>query len=280
MGYFRQSRVNLQMLRVASIYLIAILIVFPFIGKISIEGLFELRDRKHWEEAMECIFLPQGGLSFIQYMISAATFGNAAELFRLCDVLSFLFRMITSPTRAEVASWLKNEKINLWFGDSYSYDLLNLFISVALCTTAPLIAPFGFSYFLFKHLVSTYTLRKAWTGTRIDLHFHRSTTSFVVGSTLLGQFCNMLLICIRAPFGNHVAFTAFFSTILSLVIFSIQVGCRWRWPVPIFPNDLSKFQLTEERINNSYFPPYARFLFPGAPVVSFVQRKSPSDDIK
>lgn len=269
LGYYRQSIINREMLKAASLYLITILLIFPFFGQLSISLVLQLivvagpERQQKFVEAMECVFLPEGGLSFVHYLMSAATLGNAIELLRPLDIVTYLYRLSSSGTNAEVLSWLKKEKISLWFGDYYSYDILHLYISVALCTAAPLAAPFGLFYFIIKHFVSTYTLKQAWTGTKMDIDFHRCTTSFVVGAALAAQLCNTLLICLRSPHGNQVAYAAAFISIFSCMFFAVEVSSKWRWPVPVWPQDLFKVRGAKETSFNSsaYCPAYARFLF-------------------
>ncbi len=264
-GYYRQSIMNREMLRATSTYLITILLILPFLGLLSVNLAVQVflhpTPRERLTESMGCIFNSQGALTFVHYLLSAATYGNSIELLRPCDFLHFLYRACFSHSDAEVASWVKREKLLVWFGDYYSYDMLNLYISVSLCTAAPLVAPFGLFYFVARHFVSTYTLKQAWIGTKTDLGFHRSITSFVVGSALMAQLFNMFLICLRVPGGSQAAFAAAFSAILSCSIYAMEVSSYWRWPIPVWPRDVDKLKPRVTSSQAVYFPPYAEYLF-------------------
>ncbi len=270
-GFSRQSTVNHVMLRVSTFYLTMILLFFPVLGKVSFIAImstgFTFESYDDWKESMRCMFVPQGGLNYVRFVISAATLGNAMELLRIPDFLRLTFRVLTAGSWMEVTSWLENEDILYWYGHYYAYDLLVLFITISFCVTTPTISLFGFCNFLGKHVVSTYIL-KMWAPTRVNIEFYRSTVSFTVGTSLAAQIFTSIIVCLRIPGGNIVAFTAGFGTVVSGLLFLCEHDSKWRWPFPVFPQELKQVddvadKETDTPSPTNYFPPYARFLFKG-----------------
>ncbi len=259
-GYLRQSKTNLQIMRLTSIYLILMVLIFPTIsfavGKVLLMKEYDIK------EVLNCVFNARGTLTFVKLLISTSLLGNAAELLRVQDLFFLLYRLFKADSWAEIAAWLKFEKTLLWFGDYYSYDILNLTIAVSMSTISPIILPIGLLYFTIKHLVCSFTLRTSFVPTKIDVCFHKASVSFVVASAVLSQIFTAVCINLKVRNknlkegnveGREVCFASAFLSICSILLFALEVDSGWRWPIPVFPARPKKFKKDYSECDNHYY---------------------------
>ena len=264
LGYHVESQTNFWMLCYATTYLILIVLILPTLNvneawryiRDLVLSKGELSSAKY---SLECFFHPRGVLIFIQYLLSAAVVGSAFEMIRFTDMILFLWTCVTSTTWAELIAYFRSsERISVWFGDYYSFDLLNLAITMGLSTTCPIIVPFGLLYFIMKHIVSSYTLRNAYAPTQIGVNFHRALVSYVVGTAVLCQVYTAAFVHIYASEkGSYAASTAGVIAALSVTLWIVEVDSAWRWPVPVFPWDFEKVAVQKQKVGGCFIPSYA-----------------------
>ena len=262
-----ESKNNVWLLLGGTTYLIFIIIILP---TFSVESVFlVLRNfiigndetsayaKNGFRESLNCLYKANGSLIFMKYLISAAMAGTAVELLRWFDLLYLLFLMITSTTWAEVKIQINQyAKTYVWFGEYYSFDLLNLTMTIALSTTTPLILPIGWAYFMMKHMAASYTLRNAYRSTKISVDFHKSVVSYVVGSTVLCQVYTAFFVNLNTDRGSYVASTSGFLTILYGALWLVQVDSSWRWPFPVFPFKYQKVAVKDKVTRKMVYKPW------------------------
>ncbi len=263
-GYPRQSKTNQQIMRLTSVFLIFMVLVLPSVAfAIGDVFLSTLPLGVDFKDALNCVFNARGTLTFIKLLVSTALLGNAAELLRVQDLFFLLQRLFYANSWAEVAAWMKFEKTLLWFGDYFSYDILNLTITVSLGTISPIILPVGLACFIIKHIVSSFTLRTSFIPTKIDINFHRSSVTFVIGATVLSQLFTALCINLKVNNknlqegqvqGKEVCIVSAFLSILSTTFFILEMDSGWSWPIPVFPFEEKKFKSSPSERDNHYFP--------------------------
>ncbi|KAG2467116.1 CSCL2 protein, partial [Polypterus senegalus] len=114
-----------------------------------------LFDKKFLAEAkirFECVFLPDNGAFFVNYVIASAFIGNAMDLLRIPGLLMYMIRLCLARSAAE-----RNVKR---FGAAYAWMMCVFTVVMTYSITCPIIVPFGFlasttSMFTFIVLIVT-----------------------------------------------------------------------------------------------------------------------------
>jgi hypothetical protein len=89
------------------VFLSMMILILPSLGLTSIEGflrwVFESEEgvthnnRIRWM----CVFLPDNGAFFVNYIITSAFIGAAIDLLRLADLVFYIYIIITAKSTAE-----------------------------------------------------------------------------------------------------------------------------------------------------------------------------------
>ena len=152
------------------------------------------RNTFHWD----CIFVPDAGASFVNYVITAALIGCGFELMRFFHLFIYIFRICFSRSVAE-ASYIKNVLVisEFQFGEQYAKLLMILCMIVVYSMLCPLITPFGVLYFIIKHYTDRQNLIYGYKPSKISKKLHSTAIHYVVLCSLLLQFIMMVFFLIR-----------------------------------------------------------------------------------
>ena len=212
-----------------------------------------------------CIFLPRGGLFYFVYMITSGLTGTLLELLRAGEVVWFLFVLAKSKSRPELRANSHqgiSQSSELWFGEMYSWLLLHLYIGTALSISFPILSIVSLVYLVIKHAVDAYRLADARSKsllTKVDLSFHLSAMSFVIGSSVLLQFYNLLYIALNSHELNMTSMVMGLLTFASLLLHLVQVASWWTWPIQMFSFE-SKYgrhsDTTVSATTQTFWPPF------------------------
>ncbi|KTG44302.1 hypothetical protein cypCar_00021351, partial [Cyprinus carpio] len=86
-------------------FLIFMVLLLPSLGLSSLDVFFRwLFDKKFLAEAtvrFECVFLPDNGAFFVNYVIASAFIGNAMDLLRIPGLLMYMIRLCLARSAAE-----------------------------------------------------------------------------------------------------------------------------------------------------------------------------------
>uniref|UniRef100_A0A8C5NEZ4 CSC1-like protein 1 n=1 Tax=Gouania willdenowi TaxID=441366 RepID=A0A8C5NEZ4_GOUWI len=120
----------------------------------------------------ECVFLPDQGAFFVNYVITAALVGSGMELLRLPGLLIYTIRMMCARSAAERKYVKKNQAFEFEYGVTYGWSLCVFTVIMAYSIICPIITPFGLLYMLLKHLVDRYNLVFTFLSARLDRQVH------------------------------------------------------------------------------------------------------------
>ena len=191
-------------------------------------------------------------------MITTALTGNLMELLRVGDICVLVLKLCTSRSWPELrarSNYGFKKSAFFWFGEEYSWVLLHLYVTVSLSIAFPLITPIGLIYFVIKHFVDMYNLGNAFKPTKVNFNFHLSAISFVIGSSVLLQFYNLLYIALNSSRLNLKSKVAGFLTIFSLLLHVVQMASQWTWPFEVFPEEIvRKKKLQQDK--HLFWPPF------------------------
>ncbi|PNI77513.1 TMEM63B isoform 10, partial [Pan troglodytes] len=173
-------------------FLIFMVLLLPSLGLSSLDLFFRwLFDKKFLAEAairFECVFLPDNGAFFVNYVIASAFIGNAMDLLRIPGLLMYMIRLCLARSAAERRNVKRHQAYEFQFGAAYAWMMCVFTVVMTYSITCPIIVPFGLMYMLLKHLVDRYNLYYAYLPAKLDKKIHSGAVNQVVAAPILCLF--------------------------------------------------------------------------------------------
>ncbi|XP_076635831.1 transmembrane protein 63 [Colletes latitarsis] len=157
--HWTRSGLNRAVMTKTLLLLLLMVLILPSLGLTSAQAFLEwtvnpTTDAGNWE----CVFLPDQGALFVNYVITAALLGSGLELVRFPELALYTFKLCIARSRAER---IHVRKAVLWefpLGAHYAWLLLVFTMTTVYSLACPLITPFGLLYLIVKHLVDRHNL--------------------------------------------------------------------------------------------------------------------------
>lgn len=203
MGHWRRSAENLWIMRKVFFYLLFMVLILPSVGFTTLRGLVEFLGRSgqfsnsNSTVQWSCIFLPDNGAFFVNYVITSSMTGTALEFLRFSELLMYALRLCVARSKAEVDSVQKANLYEYPFGFNYGWMLLIFTMTAVYSVTCPIVTPFGLFYLLMKHGVDRYNLYYAYKPSKISKQTHADAVNFVIIGLLLQQLVLLFFNIIR-----------------------------------------------------------------------------------
>lgn len=156
--HWTRSTLNRSVMKKTLLLMLLAFLILPSLGLTSLETAFEWVHNGNDTMRWQCIFLPDQGAFFVNYVITSALVGCALELVRFPELALYTFRLCMARSRAER---IYVRKAVLWefpLGAHYAWLLLVFTMTTFYSLACPLITPFGLLYLLIKHLVDRHNL--------------------------------------------------------------------------------------------------------------------------
>ncbi|KAF5294737.1 hypothetical protein FQA39_LY00221 [Lamprigera yunnana] len=158
MSHWTKSEQNFATMQKTFYFLLFMVLILPSLGLASAEAFLkwsvESKDTYRWE----CVFLPDKGAFFVNYVISSALIGTGLQLLRFPELAMYVWRLVIAKSLAEKVSIQKAILSEFPFGIHYAWTLLIFTTSTAYSLICPLITPFGLLYLCLKHLVDKHNI--------------------------------------------------------------------------------------------------------------------------
>ncbi|XP_042780898.1 CSC1-like protein 1 isoform X3 [Panthera leo] len=247
-SHWTKSGENEIMMSKVYIFLIFMVLILPSLGLTSLDFFFRWLFDKTSSEAsirLECVFLPDQGAFFVNYVIASAFIGNGMELLRLPGLVLYTCRMVVAKTAADrrnikqssplgprgVGGWralsAQNQAFQYEFGAMYAWMLCVFTVIMAYSITCPIIAPFGLTYILLKHLVDRHNLYFAYLPAKLEKRIHLAAVNQALAAPILClfwlYFFSFLRLGLKAPL-TLFTFLAVLLTILVCLVYTC-FGC-------------------------------------------------------
>uniref|UniRef100_A0A8C9U983 Transmembrane protein 63A n=1 Tax=Scleropages formosus TaxID=113540 RepID=A0A8C9U983_SCLFO len=175
-SHWTRSSENISMMHKLYIFLLFMVLILPSLGLTSLDVFFRwLFDTKFLSQGklrFECVFLPDQGAFFVNYVIAAALVGSGLELLRLPGLLLYTVRMALARSAAERKYIKQNQAYEFEYGAMYGWTLCVFTVIMAYSITCPVIVPFGILYMMLKHLVDKHNLFFAYLPACLDRQVH------------------------------------------------------------------------------------------------------------
>ncbi|KAM7395564.1 hypothetical protein PAMA_007029 [Pampus argenteus] len=175
-AHWTRSSEQLSMLRKLYFFLLFMVLILPSLGLTSLAVFFRWLFDKEFltggKLRFECVFLPDQGAFFVNYVIAAGLVGSGMELLRLPGLLLYTIRMALAQSAAERKYVKQNQAYEFEYGAMYGWTLCVFTVIMAYSIICPIIVPFGLLYMLLKHLVDKHNLYFAYLPARLDHQVH------------------------------------------------------------------------------------------------------------
>ncbi|XP_078039183.1 transmembrane protein 63 isoform X2 [Augochlora pura] len=157
--HWTRSSLNRAVMTKTLLLLLLMVLILPSLGLTSAQAFLDwtvnsANDTERWD----CLFLPDQGALFVNYVITAALLGSGLELVRFAELALYTIRLCLARSRAER---IHVRKAVLWefpLGAHYAWLILVFTMTTVYSLACPLITPFGLLYLVVKHLVDRHNL--------------------------------------------------------------------------------------------------------------------------
>uniref|UniRef100_H3DGT7 Transmembrane protein 63B n=1 Tax=Tetraodon nigroviridis TaxID=99883 RepID=H3DGT7_TETNG len=203
-------------------FLIFMVLLLPSLGLSSLDLFFRwLFDRRFLADVkvrFECVFLPDNGAFFVNYVIASAFIGNANDLLRIPGLLMYMIRLCMARSAAERKNVKRHQAYEFQFGAAYAWMMCVFTVVMTYSITCPIIVPFGLMYMLLKHLADRYNMYYAYLPTKLDKKIHSGAVNQVVAAPILCLFWLLFFSTLRSGFSAATSMFTFIVLIITIII--------------------------------------------------------------
>lgn len=165
LNHFTRSDYNYVVMTKTFGYLLFMILILPSLGLATASTFLEWSfTGANANETFRfgCVFLPDRGAFFVNYVITMTFIGTALELMRFPDLILYIYRLLMARSEAETPYIRKNIIIEFPFGIHYSWQLLVFTMGVFYSVACPLITPFALLYLVMKNFNDKHNLYFAY----------------------------------------------------------------------------------------------------------------------
>nr|XP_019589021.1 PREDICTED: calcium permeable stress-gated cation channel 1 isoform X1 [Rhinolophus sinicus]XP_019589022.1 PREDICTED: calcium permeable stress-gated cation channel 1 isoform X1 [Rhinolophus sinicus]XP_019589023.1 PREDICTED: calcium permeable stress-gated cation channel 1 isoform X1 [Rhinolophus sinicus]XP_019589024.1 PREDICTED: calcium permeable stress-gated cation channel 1 isoform X1 [Rhinolophus sinicus] len=221
-AHWTRSSQNLIIVYKCYIFLVFMVVILPSMGLTSLDVFFRwLFDIYYLEQAsikFQCVFLPDNGAFFVNYVITAALIGTGMELLRLGSLFLYSTRLFFSRSEPERVHIRKDQAIDFQYGREYAW-MLNVFsVVVAYSITCPVIVPFGLLYLCMKHITDRYNMYYSYAPTKLNGQIHMAAVKQAIFAPLLGLFWMLFFSILRLGSLHSITIFSLTTLIISMII--------------------------------------------------------------
>uniref|UniRef100_A0A8C2IQL4 Transmembrane protein 63C n=1 Tax=Cyprinus carpio TaxID=7962 RepID=A0A8C2IQL4_CYPCA len=224
--------------------LVFMVIILPSLGLSSLDlffrWLFDIHFLDETDVKFQCVFLPDNGAFFVNYVITSSLIGTVMELLRIPALLVYSVRLCFAKSKAERIHVKRSQAYEFQFGLEYAWTMCIFSVSMTYSITCPIIVPFGLLYLVLKHMVDRYNIYYAYLPTKLSQRIHSAAISQVVVAPILCMFWLLFFSVLRlGPVQPITLFT--FITLLCCIAFSCFGFCLKK----LRPDRSTSYQTTE-----------------------------------
>ncbi|XP_036592127.1 calcium permeable stress-gated cation channel 1 isoform X2 [Trichosurus vulpecula] len=233
-AHWTRSQRNLFTVYKCYFFLVFMVIILPSLGLTSLavffRWLFDSAFLDHPELKFQCVFLPDNGAFFVNYVITASLIGTGSELLRVESLLYYMIRLIFSKSEAERVNIREKQVRAFEYGREYSWISCVISVVMAYSITCPIIVPFGLLYVCMKHLTDKYNLYYSYAPTKFKEDFHMVGVYQVILAPLLSMFWLLFFSIVRLGSLHPITIFTLVTLLTSIVtsFFSVCFGKFWK----------------------------------------------------
>ncbi|CAF1019943.1 unnamed protein product [Rotaria sordida] len=280
---WKKSKLEKSMMIKLFVFLLMMILILPSLGLTSIEGFLRWvfqsdEDPTHSGRIRwMCVFLPDNGAFFVNYIITSTFIGAAIELLRLPDLISYIYTIATVKSTAERTVIRHSLQFPFRFGVQYAWTAAVFSVILAYSIICPLITPIGLIYMLIKRAVDKYNLVFVYDTEIADKSVHRLAGNFIIIALIIQQLLLLFFVLVRSESLTYLSIILLGSFIITsgVYICFTWFDCCGRWTSrrysssrEILPealsirqklNDVGELEETEggetkQRVTSNYIP--------------------------
>ncbi|XP_026881318.2 calcium permeable stress-gated cation channel 1 isoform X1 [Electrophorus electricus] len=231
--------------------LVFMVIILPSLGLSSLDFFFRWLFDKHFldekDVKFQCVFLPDNGAFFVNYVITSSLIGTAMELLRLPALLVYSLRLCFARSKAERIHVKRSQAYEFQFGLEYAWTMCIFTVTMTYSITCPIIVPFGLLYLILKHVVDRYNIYYAYVPTKLSQHIHSAAVSQVLVAPILCMFWLLFFSVLRlGPMQPITLFTLI--SLLLCIAFSFFGLCLKK----LQPDRSTSYQMSDQPTEGMY----------------------------
>uniref|UniRef100_A0A4W6EMJ9 Transmembrane protein 63A n=1 Tax=Lates calcarifer TaxID=8187 RepID=A0A4W6EMJ9_LATCA len=270
-AHWSRSSEQLSMMHKLYFFLLFMVLILPSLGLILhcfFRWLFDKTFLTDGTLRFECVFLPDQGAFFVNYVIAAALVGSGMELLRLPGLLLYTIRMAFARSAAERKYVKQNQAYEFEYGAMYGWSLCVFTVIMAYSIICPLIVPFGLLYMLLKHLVDKHNLYFAYLPARLDRQVHLAAVNQALAAPIICLIWLYFFSVLRTGFFTSTSL--FTLVVLCITVFiCISYSCFGHFKY-LSPHNSAVKEEDEDTAEGVYLP---RVLNPKSPVSTMQESK-------
>ncbi|XP_034243730.1 CSC1-like protein 1 [Thrips palmi] len=260
LSHWTKSERNHSIMVKTFAFLLFMVLILPSLGLTSAQTFLEWTLHAKTEPyRWECLFLPDKGAFFVNYITTAAFIGTSLELIRFPDLFFYVLRLCLARSKAEMQSVRKAILWEFPFGVQYAWMLLIFAMTMVYSLSCPLITPFGLLYMVLKYLVDKHNLYFVYGPSNISQRIHSTAINIVIVSIVMLQASFLALAVLRKGL-NEIAIYSLTGLVITMCFFIAHWlfhCCRGFSPIAYQPNSPSQSSTpSREPAANHRFVPH------------------------
>nr|XP_028574741.1 calcium permeable stress-gated cation channel 1 isoform X4 [Podarcis muralis] len=244
-SHWTRSNENQITMHKCYFFLVFMVIILPSLGLTSLDLFFRWLFDTHFVDQAEikfqCVFLPDNGAFFVNYVVTSSLIGTAMELLRIPGLIVYATRLCFAKSEPERLHIKRNQAYEFQFGLEYAWTCCIFAVVMTYSITCPIIVPFGLLYMLLKHMVDRYNIYYVYIPTKLNQRIHTAAVSQVVVAPILCMFWLLFFSVIRL--GSIRPITIFTCVVLVSCILSSFFGLCLK---KLHPRKPSSYQMSEQ----------------------------------
>ncbi|XP_006864852.1 PREDICTED: transmembrane protein 63C [Chrysochloris asiatica] len=221
-AHWTRSSQNLIIMYKCYIFLVFMVVILPSMGLMSLDvflrWLFDIYYLDQASIRFQCVFLPDNGAFFVNYVITAALIGTGMELMRVGSLFLYSTRLFFSRSEPERVQIRKRQALDFQFGREYAW-MMNVFsVVMAYSITCPIIVPFGLLYLCMKHMTDRYNMYYSYVPTKLNEQIHMAAVHQAIFAPLLGLLWMLFFSILRLGSTHDITIFSLSTLLLSIII--------------------------------------------------------------
>ncbi|XP_061481049.1 CSC1-like protein 1 isoform X2 [Rhineura floridana] len=219
-SHWTKSHENRIVMHKVYTFLIFMVLILPSLGLTSLDFFFRwvFDSASESRIRLECVFLPDQGAFFVNYVIASSFIGSGMELLRLPGLMLYTLRMILARSTAERKNLKQHQAFQYEFGAMYAWMLCVFTVIMAYSITCPIIVPFGLIYILLKHTVDRHNLYFAFLPAKLEKQIHFAAVTQALTAPILCLFWLYFFSFLRLGFKAPTTLFTFLVVCIALAV--------------------------------------------------------------
>lgn len=243
--HWTRSNENQLTMHKCYLFLVFMVIILPSLGLTSLDLFFRWLFDTHFLDSadlkFQCVFLPNNGAFFVNYVITASLIGTAMELLRIPGLTVYATRLCLAKSVPERLHVKRSQAYEFQFGLEYAWTTCVFSVVMTYSITCPIIAPFGLLYLLLKHMTDRYNIYYAYIPTKLSPSLHAAAARQLLTAPILCIFWLLFFSVLRLG-STHPVTLFTFVTLLCCLLFSVFGLCLRK----LRPKRPSSYQMSEQ----------------------------------